>query len=201
MAPRVSATGERFAPDAAWKAMEEYKKGINTFAAGNWTSFGPTSVSGLYGAGRLNFIRRHPTNASILYTGSPSGGLWISTNDGGSWTTNTDKLNSVIGCTDVAFDPTNPSIMYMATGDGDAGDNYSVGLLKSTDGAATWNTTGLILSPGNYRQLSKVLVDPSNGNNILVNFSAREKKSFISIVVSSKISYDHLTLRFSCGRS
>jgi len=168
MAPRVSATGERFAPDAAWNAMEEYKKGYNTFAAGNWTSFGPTSVSGLAGAGRINAIRRHPTNASTIYACSPAGGLWISTNDGGSWTTNTDKLNSVIGCTDVAFDPTNASIMYMATGDGDAGDNYSVGLLKSTDGAATWNTTGLTLSPGNYRMLSKVLVDPSNGNNILV---------------------------------
>ncbi len=168
MAPRVSATGERFAPDAAWNAIAEYKKGYNTFAAGNWTELGPTSVSGLAGAGRLNFIRRHPTIATTLYVGSPSGGLWISTDDGGTWTSNTDKLNSVIGCTDVAFDPGNASIMYMATGDGDAGDNYSVGLLKSTDGAATWSTTGLTLSPGNYRQLSKVLVDPSNGNNILV---------------------------------
>jgi len=172
MQPRVSETGERFSPDAAWNAMAEYKTGINTFAAGNWAQLGPTVTSGLEGAGRLNFIRRHPTNTSTIYVGSPSGGLWISTNDGGLWTSNTDKLNSVIGCTDVAFDPIDPSIMYMATGDGDAGDNFSVGLLKSIDGAATWNTTGLTLSLGNYRQLSKVLVDPSNGNNILVATSA-----------------------------
>lgn len=168
MAPRVSQTGERFAPDAAWNEMSEYKKGYNTFAAGNWTPLGPSSVSNMYGAGRVNFIRRHPTNASTIYVGSPSGGLWISTNDGGSWASNTDKLNQVIGCTDIAFDPVNSNIMYMATGDGDAGDNYSVGLLKSTDGAATWNTTGLTFAPGNYRMMSKVLVDPSNGNNILV---------------------------------
>jgi len=168
MQPRVSETGVRFAPDAAWNAMAEYKKGINTFAAGNWTDLGPISVSGLAGAGRLNFIRRHPTNPTTLYVGSPSGGLWISIDDGSTWASNTDKLNSVIGCTDVAFDPTNPNIMYMATGDGDAGDNYTVGLLKSTDGAATWNTTGLSSATGNYKMMSKVLVDPSNGNNILV---------------------------------
>lgn len=172
MQPRVSQTGERFAPDAAWNAMAEYKKGYDHPMAGSWSPLGPSSVSGLAGAGRVNFIRRHPTNPSTIYVGSPSGGLWISTNDGTTWTSNTDNLNSVIGCTDVAFDPTNPSIMYMATGDGDAGDNYSVGILKSTDGAATWNTTGLSFSMGNYRQISKVLVDPSNGNNILVATSA-----------------------------
>lgn len=175
MAPRVGQNGERFAPDAAWKATVEYKKGIQTMGiggAGNWTALGPNSVSGLAGAGRINAIRRHPTNASTIYVCSPSGGLWISTNDGGSWTSNTDQLNSVIGCTDVAFDPTNANIMYMATGDGDAGDNYSVGILKSTDGAQTWNTTGLSFATGAYRQISKVLVDPTNGNNILAATTA-----------------------------
>ena len=49
---------------------------------------------------------------------------------------NTDAL-AVIGCTDLAIDPTNTNIMYLATGDRDAGDTYSVGLLKSTDGGNT----------------------------------------------------------------
>lgn len=59
---------------------------------------------------------------------------------------NTNQLAQVIGCTDLAFDPVNPDVMYLATGDGDAGDTYTVGLLKSTDAGATWNPTGLLSS-------------------------------------------------------
>jgi hypothetical protein len=42
MAPRVSSNGERFSPDAAWKAIEQYKKESSLLNAGNWTSMGPT---------------------------------------------------------------------------------------------------------------------------------------------------------------
>ena len=41
------------------------------------------------------------------------------------------------------IDPTNPLIMYIGTGDRDAGDTYSLGVMKSTDGGLTWNPTGL----------------------------------------------------------
>ncbi len=166
-APRASATGQLPAPGATWSAMENYKKGYDKPMAGAWVNLGPSSVSGIAGAGRLNFVRVHPTNSSKLFVGAPSGGLWISNDDGSTWTTNTDNLPSVIGCTDVAFDPINPNTMYMATGDGWGGDNYTVGILKSTDGAATWNTTGLSYKTSAYRQICKILVDPANGNNIL----------------------------------
>lgn len=165
MAPRVSQTGERFAPDAAWKAMDEYRKGYDQPMAGNWTQVGPSNFSGTAGAGRLNFCRVHPTTGAI-YVGSPSGGLWVSTDNGSTWSTNTDKISQVIGCTDIAFDPTNPQVMYLATGDGDAGDNYTVGILKTTDGGTTWNTTGLSFAMAQFRQISKVLVD-ATGNTIL----------------------------------
>ncbi|TND04263.1 MAG: glycosyl hydrolase [Bacteroidetes bacterium] len=168
MQPRVSPSGERFDPSTAWKEMEKYKQETGRFMAGNWTFIGPQTTPSGGGNGRCNFIRVHPTTPTTIYVGSPSGGLWTSTNGGANWTTNTDQLNQVIGCTDLAFDPVNPQIMYMATGDGDAGDNYSVGLLKSIDGGATWNTTGLSFNASQTRMMSKVLVDPSNGNTIHV---------------------------------
>lgn len=161
MKSRVSETGVRFAPDAVWNAMTEYKKGYDKTMAGNWTFIGPSNTAALAGAGRLNFVRVHPTNPNTIYVGSPSGGLWVSTNGGTSWTTTTDWVAQVIGCTDLVFDPTNPNTMYLATGDGDGGDNYSVGLLKSTDGGATWNKTGLIFGLSTYRMISKVLIDPT----------------------------------------
>src|ERR1051326_2067382 len=148
MQPRVGANGERFSPDALYKSMQAYKKNYNTMGAGNWTFLGPATSSSIAGAGRINNIRINPSNSNTLYVLTPEGGLWTSTNGGSSWSTNnTDFLPQIIGCTDLAFDPTNSQIMYLATGDGDAGDTYSVGLLKSTDGGVTWNPTGLSFNP------------------------------------------------------
>jgi len=134
--------------------------------AANWTLLGPNGNPIGGGAGRINFLRIHPTNSSILYAGSPAGGLWITTNGGTSWTTNTDQL-TVIGCTDVAIDPTNTQVMYLATGDGDGNDTYSIGILKSTDGGGTWNTTGLTWTVTQGRTISKLLINPTNTQIIL----------------------------------
>ena len=48
-----------------------------------------------------------------------------------------------IGVSSIAIDYNNPNIMYIATGDDDAGDSYSVGVWKSIDGGLNWNPTGL----------------------------------------------------------
>ncbi|MBL0341092.1 MAG: PKD domain-containing protein [Bacteroidetes bacterium] len=169
MAPRVGSDGKRFDPSTAWKESKKYRQQYSSLNAGNWTFIGPSIVpTGGGGAGRLNFVRVHPTNPDIIFVGSPAGGLWKSEDAGLSWNTNTDQLAQVIGCTDLAIDPNNTDIMYLATGDGDAGDTYTVGVLKTTDGGVTWNTTGLSFFAANYRQMSKILVDPTNTNNILV---------------------------------
>lgn len=62
----------------------------------------------------------HPTNSNTFWVGTPAGGLWKTTNGGNTWTTNTDNL-PVLGVSDIAINPDNPSIMYIATGDGDLG--------------------------------------------------------------------------------
>ena len=35
--------------------------------------------------------------------------------------------------------------MFIATGDRDAGDTYSYGVMKSQDGGLSWDSTGLII--------------------------------------------------------
>lgn len=132
----------------------------------NWTSLGPDSSPGGYaGIGRINSLGFHPTNANIVYAGAAGGGLW-QTNDGGNnWFTNTDDL-ATLGVTGVIVDPINPNIVYIATGDGDAGDNYSVGVLKSTDGGVTFNTTGLNWSTSQSRRIRRMIQDP-NDNTVL----------------------------------
>lgn len=107
----------------------------------NWKSLGPTKIPGgtspMKGLGRLNCITVDPSNSDIIWVGSPSGGLWKSTNGGVSWTSNTDFLDG-LGISSILISPTNSSIMYLATGDFDHNDTYSIGILKSIDGGLTW---------------------------------------------------------------
>jgi hypothetical protein len=84
----------------------------------NWTALGPTGTitNGDWGgAGRVNFLRFDPVNTDKMWLASPLGGLWHSINGGQTWTSNTDIL-PIVGCSDIAIDPQNTQIMYLATG-------------------------------------------------------------------------------------
>jgi hypothetical protein len=146
--------------------------GSNLIASATWTPLGPMGpISGSAGSqllksGRLNFITIDPTNSNKLWVGAPAGGLWSTTNGGTSWSTNTDNL-AVIGCSDLAIDPTNTLVMYMATGDGDAGDTRSIGVLKSTNAGATWTTTGLTSVVSSNFLIRRLLINPSNTQILL----------------------------------
>ncbi|MDH4070697.1 MAG: glycosyl hydrolase, partial [Ignavibacteria bacterium] len=151
---------------------EEYRRvlsrrGESRSAVANWTEIGPeTSPGGYSGLGRLNCVRINPLNASAIWVGAAAGGLWKSMNGGFTWSTTTDDLPS-LGVTDIAFDPVNPSVMYIATGDGDASDDYSVGVMKSTDAGETWQATGLSWMTEEGVLLNRVLVKPDEPNVVI----------------------------------
>lgn len=167
---RVTPSGEFPNPQIILSELENAKSENNRSASSvaNWTLLGPISSvpTGGGGMGRINCVRFNPLNANVVYAGAPAGGLWKSTNAGTTWTTNTDQL-AVLGVTDVAINPLDTNEMYIATGDGDAGDTYSVGVLKSTDNGATWNATGLIFTVVSQRDISRLLIDPVNPLNLL----------------------------------
>ena len=60
----------------------------------------------------------HPTDISAFWVGSAGGGLWKTTDAGGTWNALTDDL-PVLGISDIAIDYTNPNVIYIATGDAD----------------------------------------------------------------------------------
>ncbi len=133
----------------------------------NWTGLGPSNSNGGYdGIGRINSIGIHPTNNNIIFIGAAGGGLWKTTNGGTSWTTSTDAIGA-LGVSGIAITPSTPNTMYIATGDGDASDNYSVGVLKSTDGGTVWNTTGLNWTSSQGRVIRRLILDPNDENTLL----------------------------------
>ncbi len=147
----------------------------------SWTSVGPNSSGGGYsGTGRLNCVAFHPSDNNTFWAGSPSGGLWVTTNGGSNWTALTDN-NSTLGVSDIAIpgDYATSTTIYIATGDRDGGsmwtlgggqsnDNNSIGVLKSTDGGSTWSTTGLTYTTSQRKILSKILVHPSTYSTLYV---------------------------------
>ena len=145
MEPRVYPTGIRPNAQALYQGYTSGIQGTSsasTGCLGQWSIVGPFDGNSLDGIGRVNVIAFHPTIPNTLYAGAPAGGLWKSTDDGLTWSTNTDLLPN-LGVSAILIDPTNPLIMYIGTGDRDAGDTYSLGVMKSVDGGQSWNPTGL----------------------------------------------------------
>ncbi|MCE2770338.1 MAG: IPT/TIG domain-containing protein [Saprospiraceae bacterium] len=143
--------------------LYQFEKSLSALIPGSsWSSLGPNSSSGGYaGIGRINRLTFHPTNTSIIFACTAGGGLWKTTNGGTSWVPLTDNLAS-IGTSGLVINPTDPNIMYLATGDGDGADTYSYGVLKSTDGGVTWNTTGLTFTTGTViYKLQQHATDPN----------------------------------------
>ncbi len=181
MLPRVYPSGILPEPDQEARAFQEYlqrhgalMKGAATMAipAANWTSLGPTSwvrannSSEAPGLGRVIAIAFHPADPDTIFVGTPAGGLWKTTNGGTSWSTNTDKL-PVLGVSSIAIDPSNPNTMYIATGDAKSSWTQSVGVLKSIDGGANWNWTGLTWEVTKSRTISKLIMHPNDSNILL----------------------------------
>ena len=167
MTPRVYPSGNLNHASALWNAYQDYK---TKFAAKEkvytgWTFLGPQDIPTHGGAGRLNCVAFDPNNSDIIYAGSPSGGFWKSTDGGTTWITNTDLLPN-LGVSDIAIDPKNSNIIYIATGDRDAADTYSVGILKSIDGGQTWNATGLSWSITLNRIALRIIINPNNPDTV-----------------------------------
>ncbi len=168
MAPRVYPSGNMNLPSSNYEnfiAWERRNNISDRSPSGAWTPVGPPSKASGYdaGVGRVDFVRFDPTNSNTMYLCTPDGGLWKTTNGNAAlptWTTNNDFL-AVIGCSDLVINPTNPQVMYLATGSWE-GDKRSAGILKSTNGGTTWTTTALAFDASNSYVIRKLIMDPSN---------------------------------------
>lgn len=169
---RTYPTGIRPQPNHLWIEMNKFNadKASREREGGNWQEIGPRvwqENTGHWnpGIGRINVVAVDPNNSSIIYIGSPSGGLWKTTDEGENWEVLTDEF-PVLGVSAIAIDPTNPDIIYIGTGDRDASDTYSIGILKSTDGGMTWDTTGMQHTVYQNLTVEKLLINPENHENI-----------------------------------
>lgn len=171
---RIDEEGNLPAPDATMNAYNEWRAAYNQSQtgieseSGDWEEIGPrfkpnNGTGQPNGNGRLNYVEFHPTDPDILYVGSPSGGFWRTDNGGISWTTTTDEMPT-LGVSSILVDTSNTNIIYIGTGDRDAGDAPGLGVYKSTNGGETF--TAMNSGMGN-RTVGEMIIHPNNTNYIL----------------------------------
>jgi photosystem II stability/assembly factor-like uncharacterized protein len=157
-----------------WNTWLQKQAQASSFSAvsdgSNWISLGPTDFANrstsTANIGRLNSIIVDPNNPNTYYAGAPAGGIWKSTDAGLNWKPLIDELPQ-IGVSGIAVDYNDSQTIYIATGDDDAGDSFSVGVWKSTDGGTTWSQTGL--NPSNApNRMNDIYIHPTDSSILWV---------------------------------
>src|ERR1700739_561014 len=118
-----------------------------------WRLIGP------YRGGRVTAVAGIAGDPKTYYMGTPGGGVWKTTN---ACTTGFPIFDAahVSSISEVVVAPSNPNIVYVATGEQTEGN----GVWKSTDAGATWANIGFTDS----HRVSSMLVDPHDANLLYV---------------------------------
>jgi photosystem II stability/assembly factor-like uncharacterized protein len=119
----------------------------------HWRLIGP------HRGGRVSAVAGIAGDSKTYYMGTPGGGVWKTTNAGRTWVPIFDAAH-VASVADLVVAPSNPNIIYVATGEQSNGN----GIWKSTDSGATWTNIGLRDS----RKANSILVDPHDANLVYV---------------------------------
>lgn len=115
--------------------------------------------------GRIDDIAVAETDPRTIYLGAAAGGLWKSTDGGMTWTSLFDNQpNPSIGA--VAVAPSNPSILWVGTGEANnrQSASWGNGVYKSTDGGKSWSHMGL----DDTQSIGRVVIDPTNPDVLYV---------------------------------
>ncbi len=139
-----------------------------------WEAIGPQNIGG-----RTLAIVLNPERPETVWAGSAGGGLWRSYDAGlnGSW----ERVSTGFGVTAasaVALVPGDTSTLYLGTGEvyrysesfggvvyRPTRGSYGMGILKSTDGGATW-AKSLDWSRNQERGIQMIRIDPVNTSTV-----------------------------------
>ncbi len=129
------------------------------FSDMRWREIGPIR------AGRTRALAGVPSQPATFYLGAVNGGVWKTTDAGDTWHSLWDALPSgSIGSVAVAL--SDPNVVYVASGEGLARPDLSVGdgIYKSTDAGKSWTHLGL----RDGQQIGQIAVDPRDANRVYV---------------------------------
>ena len=123
----------------------------------SWRMIGPMR------GGRTRAVAGVPSHPNVFYIGAVNGGLWKTRDAGRTWQPIFDgQPTQSIGA--IALAPSDPNIIYVASGEGLRRPDLSVGngIYRSADGGRTWSHGGL----NDGQQIPELAVDPRDPNHL-----------------------------------
>lgn len=140
---------------------------------GSFTLVGPKSTDVPYPkmgkpplSGRKNEVKWAPSNTEIMWTTSAGGGVWKSTDGGTTWSCKSNgSIWEAQACDGLAIHPTNPSVVYVGTGDDDKSVQQPWGVMKTTDGGQTWTNQGRATFGDDI--ITELYIPPTQGSTVI----------------------------------
>ncbi|MGB6974409.1 MAG: glycoside hydrolase [Terracidiphilus sp.] len=123
----------------------------------HWRMIGP------FRGGRTRAVSGVPNKPNVFYVGQVDGGVWKSDDYGRTWRPIFDhEPTQSIGA--IAVAPSDPKVVYVASGEGLHRPDLSVGdgIYRSDDAGRTWTHLGL----RDGEQIPALAVDPQNPNRL-----------------------------------
>jgi photosystem II stability/assembly factor-like uncharacterized protein len=140
---------------ANWAGAQHYSPTL--YQEMRWRMIGP------FRGGRTRAATGVPSQPNVFYMGQVDGGVWKSTDYGRTWNPIfDDQPTQSIGA--IAVAPSDPRIVYVASGEGLQRPDLSVGdgIYKSVDSGKTWAHLGL----RDGQQIPALAVDPRDPNRL-----------------------------------
>jgi photosystem II stability/assembly factor-like uncharacterized protein len=122
-----------------------------------WRLIGPMR------AGRTRAVAGVPGQRSVFYIGAVNGGVWRTNDAGRTWQPIFEgQPTQSIGA--IAVAPSDPNIIYVASGEGLLRPDLSVGngIYRSGDGGRSWEHRGL----ADGQQIPELAIDPHDANRM-----------------------------------
>jgi photosystem II stability/assembly factor-like uncharacterized protein len=128
-----------------------------------WRAIGPAATGGRIAD--LAVVKA-PGQADIVYVATTSGGVFKSVNAGISFEPIFDRAGAMMSIGAIAVAPSNPTVVWVGTGEADnrQSSSWGDGIYKSVDAGATWQKMGLADS----RHVGKIVIHPGDPNTVYV---------------------------------
>ena len=128
-----------------------------------WRSIGPANTGG-----RIDdfAVARVPGQPDAIYVATASGGVFKSTNQGTSWAPIFDNVDAMMSIGDISVAPSNPSVVWVGTGEANnrQSSSWGDGVYKSVDAGRTWRLCGL----ADTHHIGRIVIHPSNPDVVYV---------------------------------
>ncbi len=135
-------------------------KNESIFRQIKWENLGP-----YFTGGRIVDIEAYEHNPHKFLVASAAGGVWITENNGTTWSSIFDKESSTtIG--DIAVSQSNENLIWVGTGEANSSPSAyaGTGVFKSTDAGLTWENLGL----QDTHHIGRLIIDPQDNNTVYV---------------------------------